>query len=101
MQKTKPTPKPKDEVHKNSHSTKAPAIGYSLRDKKTHAVLKYGETTQGTARYTQKFYKQHNAYMLFEAKGTKKEMHEWQHKKTLAYKKKHNEKRPPLNKSDY
>lgn len=24
----------KDEVHKNSHSTKAPAIGYSLKNKK-------------------------------------------------------------------
>ncbi len=39
--------------------------------------------------------------MLFETKGTKKEMHEWQHKKILAYKKKNNGKRPPLNKSDY
>lgn len=39
--------------------------------------------------------------MKIEAKGTKKQMHQWQHQKILAYKKKNNGKRPPLNKSDY
>lgn len=63
--------------------------------------MKYGETTQGTARYTKEYLKEHNADMVFEAKGTKKEMYKWQHEKIVEYKKQNNGARPPLNKSDY
>ncbi|TDL92413.1 hypothetical protein E2R55_05080 [Vibrio vulnificus] len=38
--------------------------------------------------------------MFIETQCTKKEMHQWQHKKIVDYKKKNN-KRPPWNKSDY
>src|SRR5207249_5002396 len=56
------------DVHANDHRTEKPAEGYSLRDKDTGEVLKYGETTQGTARYSQKYLDEHNAVMKFEAK---------------------------------
>ena len=39
--------------------------------------------------------------MNFEANGSKREMHDWQHEKILEFKDKHNGERPPLNKSDY
>lgn len=70
-------------------------------DRDTGEVLKYGETTQGTARYTKEYLDKHNARMQFEAKGTKAQMHKWQHKKILEYKKQHNGARPRLNRSDY
>jgi RHS repeat-associated protein len=89
------------EFHGNDHRTTKPAEGYSLRDKDTGEVLKYGETTQGTGRYSKEFLKDHNADMVFEAKGTKAEMHTWQHNKILEYKEQHDGARPPLNKSDY
>ncbi|UOY93295.1 hypothetical protein MUG87_03980 [Ectobacillus sp. JY-23] len=92
--------KKKSSIHNNSHSTPTPARGYTLRDIKTHKIQKYGETTRGRARYSKKFYKQENVYMQFEVSGTKKEMHQWQHKKIVAYKKRYGQ-RPRLNKSDY
>jgi RHS repeat-associated protein len=88
-------------THNNSLSTLAPAQGYTLRDRISGEILKYGETTQGTSRYTKDYLKQQNAYMQFEAQGTKKEMHQWQHEKILDYKATHNGDRPPLNKNDY
>jgi len=88
-------------VHNNSLRTTAPAQGYSLRDKSTGSVLKYGETTQGTRRYTQKYLRENNAEMVFEAKGSKQEMHDWQHQKITEHKAANGGSRPPLNKSDY
>jgi RHS repeat-associated protein len=88
-------------IHGNDHATTKPTEGYSLRDNDTGEVLKYGETTLGTARYSGAYLKQNNARMVFEAKGTKKEMHKWQHDKISEYKTQHNGARPPLNKSDY
>ena len=70
-------------------------------DRTTGALLKYGETTQGTRRYSETYLKQHNANMQFEASGSKKEMYRWQHNKILEYKAQNNGARPPLNKSDY
>jgi RHS repeat-associated protein len=89
------------EVHANDHSTEKLAQGYSLRDKDTGEVLKYGETTRGTARYTKEYLDKNNARMQFEAKGTKAQMHKWQHGKILQYKEQHDGARPPLNKNDY
>jgi hypothetical protein len=64
-------------------------------------VLKYGETTLGTRRYSKKYLEHHNARMQFEARGTKREMHKWQHEKIREYREQNGGKRPPLNKSDY
>lgn len=52
-------------------------------------------------RYTKKYLKENNAYMDFQANGTKREMHDWQHEKILEYKANNNGQRPPLNKSDW
>jgi len=89
------------DFHANDHRTEKPAQGYSLRDNDTGEVLKYGETTRGTARYTKQYLKEHNARMVFEAKGTKAQMHKWQHNKIVEYKEQHNGARPPLNRNDY
>jgi RHS repeat-associated protein len=89
------------EIHGNSHATDKPAQGYSLRDKDTGEVLKYGETTRGTARYSKEYLDENNARMQFEAKGTKAQMHKWQHDKIVEYRKQHDGARPPLNKNDY
>jgi hypothetical protein len=88
-------------VHGNDLSTTKPAEGYSLRDRKTGEVLKYGETTLGKGRYTKQYLKDNNAEIIFEAKGTKAEMHKWQNDKILKYKQVNNGQRPPLNKSDW
>ena len=89
------------ELHPNNLDTTKPAQGYTLRDRDTGEVLKYGETTKGTARYTKQYLKEHNARIVFEAQGTKRDMHNWQHKKILEYKAQHDGARPPLNKSDW
>ncbi|MEZ4310013.1 MAG: FG-GAP-like repeat-containing protein [Polyangiaceae bacterium] len=88
-------------VHGNSLDSPSPARGYSLRDAKTGEVLKYGETTLGTKRYSKAFLEGMNARMKFEAVGTKRQMHQWQHQKILEYKAQNGGQRPPLNKSDY
>ena len=85
-------------VHGNSLSTAKAAQGYILRDIDTHEILKYGETTRGYNRYTNKYLMQQNAYMDFVARGTKAEMHQWQHEKILNYTMISGQ-RPPLNKS--
>jgi hypothetical protein len=78
-----------------------PAEGYTLRDRRTGEVLKYGETTRGKARYSQKQLEEMNAVMVFEASGTKTEMHQWQHDRILEYQAQHGGQRPPQNRSDY
>jgi len=95
------TRRPADSNHGNSLTTTKPAQGYALRDISTDKVLKYGETTRGNRRYSKKYLKDNNAYMDFQAKGSKKEMHDWQHEKILDYKDNHDGARPPLNKSDW
>ena len=95
------TRRPADSNHGNSLTTTKPAQGYALKDRNTGKVLKYGETTQGNKRYTKKYLNDKNADMDFQAKGSKKEMHDWQHEKILDYKDNHNGERPPLNKSDW
>ena len=87
--------------HGNSLNTTKPAKGYALKDNDTDGILKYGETTRGENRYTKKYLKENNAYMDFQANGTKREMHDWQHEKILEYKENNNGQRPSLNKSDW
>lgn len=88
-------------VHGNSLDSPKPAQGYSLRDRDTGDVLKYGETTRGKARYSQKYLEDKNAEMVFEASGSKREMHTRQNEKILYHKAANGGERPPLNKSDW
>lgn len=87
--------------HGNKLDTTKPAQGYALKDRNSGDVLKYGETTRGEKRYTKKYLNENNARIEFQANGTKREMHDWQHEKILDYKANNNEQRPPLNKSDW
>jgi RHS repeat-associated protein len=84
-------------LHGNNLNTTKPAQGYSLRDRDTGEILKFGETTRGTKRYSQKYLERHNAEMIFEAQGTKREMHDWQHQKIIDYVNRYG-KKPALNK---
>jgi hypothetical protein len=51
-------------VHGNSHSTTRTTYGYTLRDKDTGEILKYGETINPSRRYTKKYMNEHNARMV-------------------------------------
>lgn len=63
--------------------------------------MKFGETTRGVKRYTKKFLNENHLTMDFIVRGTKKEMHDWQHYKIIEYKNTHDGIRPKLNKSDW
>ncbi|TXH02593.1 MAG: hypothetical protein E6R09_04450, partial [Rhodocyclaceae bacterium] len=89
------------QCHGNNLNTLRPAQGYSLRDIDTGEVLKYGETIRGPRRYSRKYLFEQNAEMVFEAQGSKREMHQWQHDMILEYRDQNDGLRPPLNKSDW
>jgi hypothetical protein len=89
-----------NKVHANSLDTGLPAEGYTLRNKDTGEILKYGETTRGKQRYTQKYLDNNNAVYVSEIRGTKREMHYWQHEKIIDYMYVADQ-RPPLNKSTW
>jgi|GEM_PF-1697233 len=95
---TKTSENANEKLHGNSLETTKEATGYALRDIDTNEVLKYGETTRGTSRYTREFYNQTNSYMDTMATGTKYEMHFWQHDMIMEYNNLNGVK-PPLNKS--
>ena len=84
--------------HGNSLSTKKPAQGYVLKENGTNRVLKFGETTRGKYRYSNNYLQKNNAYIDFVKKGTKAEMHTWQHNMIKNYFSRHGS-LPPLNKS--
>jgi hypothetical protein len=96
-----------EKTHGNKLDDK-PAEGYSLQDRDTGAVQKYGETTRGEdkfgegnqKRYSKDYLKKNNVDYVKEASGTKKDMHQWQHDKIVEHKEQTGS-RPPLNKSDY
>jgi hypothetical protein len=85
------------------------AEGYTLRDRKTGEIKKYGETTRGERkfglgkqrRYTKKYLDDNNVDYVKETQGSKRAMHKWQHNKILEHKKNNNGMRPDLNKNDY
>ena len=85
-------------VHGNSLNTTKPAIGYALRKNGTNEIMKYGETTRGVKRYTNKFYIENDVWMDKMAEGTKYDMHYWQRDMIMDYYNKHGF-RPPWNKS--
>jgi RHS repeat-associated protein len=87
--------------HGNDLRTRTPAQRYSLRDRATGEILKYGETTLGNARYSKKYLNSINADMLPERSGSKADMHDWQHQQILDYKNRNGGRRPVLNKTDW
>ena len=87
-------------IHGNSLSTTKETVGYALRNNDTHEIMKFGETTRGTKRYTKKFYAENNVYMDIMESGSKYDMHYWQHEKILEYTRR-NGHRPPWNKSNW
>ena len=94
------TMKTAEKIHGNSLSTTKETIGYALRKTDTDEIMKFGETTQGTKRYTKKFYRENGVYMDTMAAGSKYDMHMWQHNKILEYTQERGV-RPPWNKSDW
>ncbi|MGH2433523.1 MAG: RHS repeat-associated core domain-containing protein, partial [Pseudomonas sp.] len=91
-----------EKVHGNNLNTTALAVGYTLRDRNDdEKIMKFGETTMGTRRYTKAYLDKNNVNMQIEVSGTKREMHAWQHRQILDYKAHNGGGRPPLNKSDF
>jgi len=88
-------------LHGNSLDSPRLTQGYTLRDLDTGAILKYGDTSRGSARYSKRYLEKNNAEMVFEASGSKREMHSWQHEKIIEYRAVNGDARPPLNKPDY
>ena len=87
-----------DKIHGNSLKSTKETIGYALRKRDSGEIMKYGETTRGTKRYTQKFYRENDVYMEPMAKGTKYEMHYWQHERIQTFFNEYGH-LPPMNKS--
>ena len=85
-------------IHGNSLSTTKETVGYALRKNGTNEIMKFGETTRGIKRYTNKFYIENDVYMDIMAHGSKYDMHYWQHDQILRYNQKYGH-RPPWNKS--
>ena len=88
----------KVKIHNNSLKTTKSAQGYALVNKNTKNILKFGETTRGSKRYSKKYLNSINAEMKFLDSGSKYDMHLWQHDMIRYYEGKYG-KRPPLNKS--
>ncbi len=84
-------------IHGNSLKTTKAAQGYALKNS-AGDILKFGETTRGTKRYTQKYLKSNGYWMDFMESGSKFDMHQWQNKQITKYFNTNGVK-PPLNKS--
>ena len=78
----------------------SPSLSQKARKDGAPKVYTAGEM-DGPPAYTYEYLKAHNAIMRFETKGSKKEMHQWQHEKIMEYKAQHGGDRPSLNKNDY
>jgi RHS repeat-associated protein len=98
-----PKPAPKESVHGNCLCNTNPAVGYILVDRNSGEIVKYGETAQNnpTSRYTTAQYNEMNAKMIIVERGSKEDMHKWQHEKIMEYKAKNNGARPKYNFNDY
>jgi hypothetical protein len=91
----KPSPNP----HGNSLNTPKPAEGYGLYDRKTGALLKYGETTLGKNRYSRAKLGRLNADMKMLTEPMEKwAAKAWQTMSIREYEQIHSS-LPPLNKS--
>jgi hypothetical protein len=85
-------------IHGNSLDYPGLTQGYTLRDRTTGEILKYGQTIQGLRRFSQVYLKEIDAEMNFEAEGSKREMRAWETQQIVEYMAKHGGKFPPLNK---
>lgn len=83
-------------VHGNSLKTTKETIGYALKKTDTGEIMKYGETTRGVKRYSQRFYRENGVKMVEMARGSKYDMHYWQ--QIVSYYNQYGH-RPPWNKS--
>ena len=82
--------------HGNSLSNQNTNYGYSLVDKDTREILKFGETIHPNTRYTQEFLEKNNATMKILDSGSKEYIHNWQYDMNSYYKWKYGS-YPPLN----
>lgn len=87
-------------IHGNSLKTTKETVGYALRKTDTGEIMKFGETTRGVKRYTNKFYIENGVYMDIMARGSKYDMHLWQHDQIIEYTQKRGT-RPPWNKTNW
>lgn len=92
------TAKTAKKVHGNSLKTTKETIGYALKKMDTGEIMKYGETTRGVKRYSQRFYRENGVKMVEMARGSKYDMHYWQHNQIVSYYNQYGH-RPPWNKS--
>ena len=83
-------------VHGNSLDFGGTNYGYALIDKDRN-ILKFGETIHPKTRYSQKYLRENEYSMIILDKGSKREMHAWQHDMNMYYRNKYG-KFPPLNK---
>jgi RHS repeat-associated protein len=87
-------------THANSLDYDGVSYGYTLRDKATDAIGKFGETISPDTRYSQKWLNANNLYLQIEISGTKAETHAWQNQSILGYKDMYNA-TPLLNKTNW
>lgn len=92
------TAKTAKKIHGNSLKTTKETIGYALKKTDTGEIMKYGETTRGVKRYSQRFYRENGVDMVELARGSKYDMHYWQHNQIVSYYNQYGH-RPPWNKS--
>lgn len=87
-------------VHGNSLQFPGKNYGYTLNDRNTGQVLKYGESIRPEQRYSQNYLNQNNARMNVQIQGSKAEVHDWQHQQIMSSLQK-NGALPKLNKSKW
>lgn len=84
-------------VHANSIKTPKATVGYVLVDRKGN-VLKFGQTTLGTRRYSLSYFERIGARMrILTEKMSKEAAKSWERYKIEQYEKEHGIK-PPMNK---
>ncbi|MBI4129973.1 RHS repeat-associated core domain-containing protein [Candidatus Roizmanbacteria bacterium] len=74
-----------NKIHGNDLRNLQLTTGYSLRDKTTDYIVKFGETLYPERRYSQKWLDANNLHLQREASGTKWDMHWWQYYKNEEF----------------
>ena len=86
--------------HGNSLNDTRTNYGYALVDKNTSEILKFGETLYPNKRYSQNYLNSNNAVMKVLEKGSKVDIHLWQHDMNEYFKVKYGE-YPKLNRKGW
>ena len=73
------------QYHGNNLKNTATTYGYTLRDKASGAIKKFGETMNPDTRYTKSWLKENNVEMFKETSGTKLDMRVWEHEQIGEY----------------